>query len=73
MWEWTSSRFEPFGGFTPDMYRDYSLASFHTRRVLRGGAWTTRARFVRPTLRNFYQPVRRDVYAGLRTCALGDR
>jgi len=52
------------------MYEDYSQTTFHTRKVLRGGAWPTRARFMRPTLRYYFQPNRRDIFAGLRTCAL---
>jgi iron(II)-dependent oxidoreductase len=69
-WEWTADCFGPFDGFTPDMYEDFSKPCFGTRRVLRGGAWATTSRLVRPTLRNFFQPDRRDVFGGLRTCAL---
>jgi iron(II)-dependent oxidoreductase len=70
-WEWTATTFAPYEGFVPDMYEDYSHTSFHTRKVLRGGAWATRARMVaRPTMRNFFQASRRDVLAGFRTCAL---
>ncbi len=70
VWEWTADCFGPFEGFTPDMYEDYSQPCFGTRRVLRGGAWTTSSRLVRPTVRNFFQPHRRDVFGGIRTCAL---
>ncbi|MHC5066549.1 MAG: SUMF1/EgtB/PvdO family nonheme iron enzyme, partial [Planctomycetota bacterium] len=70
VWEWTSSTFLPFDGFERDCYRDYSFPWFRDRKVLRGGAWTTASRMLRPTYRNFYQPYRRDVFAGLRTCAL---
>jgi iron(II)-dependent oxidoreductase len=70
VWEWTSSVFLPYPGFTPDPYKEYSEPWFGTRRVLRGGAWTTRSRLVRSTWRNFYPPDRRDVLAGFRTCAL---
>jgi iron(II)-dependent oxidoreductase len=69
VWEWTETTFAPYPGFVADMYEDYSQTSFHTRKVLRGGCWATRARLIRPTWRNFYQPARRDVFAGLRTCA----
>ena len=51
------------------MYGDYSTTSFHTRKVLRGGCWASRSRMLRNTWRNFYQPTRRDVFAGFRTCA----
>jgi len=69
VWEWTATDFAPYPGFTPDPYREYSQPWFHTHRVLRGGAWTTRSRMLRNTCRNFYTPDRRDVWAGFRTCA----
>ncbi|HVT60322.1 MAG TPA: selenoneine synthase SenA [Thermoanaerobaculia bacterium] len=69
VWEWTATEFAPYPGFTPDPYREYSQPWFGTHRVLRGGAWTTRARLLRNTWRNFYTPDRRDVWAGFRTCA----
>lgn len=70
VWEWTSSPFLPYPGFTADPYKEYSEPWFETRKVLRGGCWTTRARMIRNTWRNFYTPDRRDVLAGFRTCAL---
>ena len=70
VWEWTADDFGPYPGFTPDPYRDYSQPWFGTHKVLRGGAWMTRARLLRNTWRNFYKPDRRDVWAGFRTCAL---
>ena len=70
VWEWTSSPFLPYPGFTADPYKEYSEPWFKTRKVLRGGCWTTRARMIRNTWRNFYTPDRRDVLAGFRTCAL---
>ena len=70
VWEWTATTFGPYPGFTPDMYADYSQPLFGTTRVLRGGAWATRARLIRNTWRNYYGPDRNDVLAGFRTCAL---
>ncbi len=70
VWEWTSTTFRPYPGFEADMYVDYSSTSFETRKVLRGGAWASRSRMLRNTWRDFYQPARRDVFAGFRTCAL---
>lgn len=70
LWEWTSSVFEPYPGFEPDIYSQNSQPWFGTRRVLRGGSWATRSELIRPTLRNYFTPDRRDVYAGLRTVAL---
>ena len=68
VWEWTASAFGPYPGFEPGPYRDYSVPWFGTHRVLRGGAWSTRARMVRNTWRSYYTPDRRDVFAGFRTC-----
>ena len=70
VWECTNSPFLPYPGFTADPYKEYSEPWFKTRKVLRGGCWTTRARMIRNTWRNFYTPDRRDVLAGFRTCAL---
>lgn len=70
-WEWTADAFEPYPGFEPDMYEEYSRPWFHTHKALRGGAWPTRSRLVRNTLRSYYTPDRRDVWAGFRTCAAG--
>ncbi len=49
--------------------RQRTLALVANHKVLRGGCWTTRFRLLRNTWRNFYQPHRRDVWAGFRTCA----
>lgn len=70
VWEWTATTFEPFPGFAPDAYQDYSAPWFGTRKVLRGGAWATRSRMISNMYRNFFAPDRRDVMAGFRTCAL---
>jgi iron(II)-dependent oxidoreductase len=70
VWEWTSSTFEPYPGFSPDPYQEYSEPWFGTRRVLRGGCFATRSRLIRNNYRNFYTPDRRDVLAGFRTCAI---
>jgi iron(II)-dependent oxidoreductase len=69
VWEWTASDFEPYPGFTPDPYKEYSQPWFGTHKVLRGGCWATSALLIRNTWRNFYTPDRRDVWAGFRTCA----
>jgi iron(II)-dependent oxidoreductase len=70
VWEWTASAFEPFPGFAPGPYKEYSAPWFGDHQVLRGGGWVTRSRLIRNHYRNFYQPDRRDVWAGFRTCAL---
>jgi iron(II)-dependent oxidoreductase len=68
-WEWTATDFHPFPGFRPGPYKEYSAPWFGDHKVLRGGGWATRSHLIRPTYRNFYQPDRRDVWAGFRTCA----
>jgi iron(II)-dependent oxidoreductase len=71
VWEWTSSTFAPFPGFSPDPYTDYSQPWFHTHKVLRGASFATPRRLVRPAFRNFYTAERGDVFAGFRTCRIG--
>lgn len=71
VWEWTASTFAPFPGFQADLYQDYSQPWFaEGRRVLRGGAWATRARLIHNGYRNFFTPERQDILAGFRTCAI---
>ena len=70
IWEWTSTAFSPYPGFSPDAYKDYSQPVFYETKVLRGGAWATRSRVVNGRYRNFFTPDRRDVLAGFRTCVL---
>lgn len=70
VWEWTATAFGPYAGFSVDPYEAYSAPWFRTHKVLRGGSWMTAPRLLRPTLRNFYEPHRRDVAAGFRTCAV---
>lgn len=69
VWEWTASDFLPYDGFAPAQYKEYSEPWFGTRKVLRGGAWSTSSLLARNTHRNFFQPWRRDVPTGFRTCA----
>ena len=70
VWEWTASTFNPYPGFVPDPYREYSEPWFGTHQVLRGGSFATTRRLLRNTWRNFYTPERGDMFAGLRTCAI---
>jgi iron(II)-dependent oxidoreductase len=69
VWEWTASDFTAYPNFERDAYWENSEQFFGSRKVLRGGAWATRERFLRSTLRNYFPPDRRDVLAGFRTCA----
>jgi gamma-glutamyl hercynylcysteine S-oxide synthase len=70
LWEWTCSPFEPYPGFSPDAYREYSQPWFSTHQTLRGASFATKARMRSSKFRNFYLPERNDIFAGFRTCAL---
>lgn len=70
LWEWTCSPFEPYRGFVPDAYREYSQPYFMTHQVLRGASFATHARMRSPKYRNFYLPERNDMFVGFRTCIL---
>lgn len=72
VWEWTASTFMPYPNFERDAYADNSEPWFGDRKVLRGGAWATRGRYVRSTYRNYFTLERRDVFAGFRTCAASE-
>ncbi len=71
VWEWTASAFLPYPGFTPHPYRDYSQPWLDgSRRVLRGASFATAPALRSRQYRNFYEPGRNDLFAGLRSCAL---
>ena len=67
VWEWTASRFEPYPGFAPHPYQDYSRPWFGTRRVLRGASPATAPALAHVRYRNFFEPQRRDIFSGFRT------
>jgi iron(II)-dependent oxidoreductase len=69
LWEWTCTPFEPYPGFAPDRYREYSAPWFMTHQVLRGASFATPARFGSARFRNFFKPERDDLFCGFRTCA----
>ena len=71
LWEWTSSTFAPFPGFSADPYVDYSQPWFDgSHQVLKGGSPFTPDRLRRVAFRNFYQTHRSDHFCGFRTCLL---
>ncbi len=70
VWEWTSSDFAPYPGFSAFPYREYSEVFFRRGyKVLRGGSWATRPRVIRTTFRNWDLPERRQIHAGFRCAA----
>ncbi|MGZ4456996.1 MAG: ergothioneine biosynthesis protein EgtB [Nocardioides sp.] len=68
VWEWTSSEFTGYPGFTSFPYKEYSEVFFDEGyKVLRGGCWATDPLAVRTTFRNWDHPIRRQIFAGFRT------
>jgi gamma-glutamyl hercynylcysteine S-oxide synthase len=70
VWEWTADAFQPYPGFAPGPYKDYSAPWFGDHRELRGGAFVTQERLHDACYRNFFRPERSDVFAGFRTVSL---
>ncbi len=69
VWEWTSSDFRPYPGFTVFPYPEYSQVFFGTDyKVLRGGSFGTDPVACRGTFRNWDYPIRRQIFSGFR-CA----
>lgn len=70
VWEWTSSDFQPYPGFAPFPYEEYSQPFFGSRfKVLRGGSWATHPSVARNTFRNWDSPIKRPIFAGFRCAA----
>ncbi len=68
VWEWTSSDFLPYPGFTAWPYREYSEVFFGSEyKMLRGGAFGVAPVACRGTFRNWDYPIRRQIFAGFRT------
>lgn len=72
VWEWTSTDFDGYPGFSAFPYSEYSAVFFGTEyKVLRGGSWATRFGAMRNTFRNWDYPMRRQIFSGFR-CARDD-
>ena len=70
VWEWTATKFEPYGGFIAHPYLDYSAPWFGNRMVLRGACAATLPIMRHPKYRNYFTPDRNDIYSGFRSCAV---
>ena len=70
VWEWTQDAFEPYNGFVPHPYTEYSVPWFGTHKVLRGASHMTHSVVRSINYRNFFTPDRNDIYAGFRICRL---
>ena len=67
VYEWTTSPFAPYEGFTAFPYPEYSEVFFGGDwRVLRGSSWAIAATMARATYRNWDHPYRRQIFAGIR-------
>lgn len=68
VWEWCDSGFTPYPGFELFPYEEYSKVFFGgDYAMLRGGSFGTDQVAARGTFRNWDHPVRRQIFAGLRT------
>ena len=57
VWEWTSSDFNGYPGFSAFPYPEYSEVFFgDEHKVLRGGGWATRREVIRASFRNWDLP-----------------
>jgi gamma-glutamyl hercynylcysteine S-oxide synthase len=67
VWEWTSTTFAAYPGFTAYPYREYSEVFFDKGyKVLRGGSWAASQLVVTRTFRNWDLPERRQIFSGVR-------
>ena len=67
VYEWTSSPFEGYPGYSSFPYPEYSEVFFGgDYRVLRGASWAIDGPLARGTYRNWDHPYRRQIFAGIR-------
>ena len=73
-WEWTSSLFAPFAGFSPmASYPEYSADFFDGQHyVMKGASPATAKALIRRSFRNWFRPNYPYVYAAFRTVAPSD-
>ncbi len=69
-WEWTSSEYMLYPGFK-SRFEEYTDKWAINQKVLRGGCFTTSAKQIRNSYRNYFKPHERILFAGFR-CAKDD-
>lgn len=70
-WEWCLEPIYPYDGFIIDpVYREISYPYFGSKRICRGGAWSTASILITPTYRNAQAPECNIQYIGFRVANL---